>query len=42
MLSFSAKTKEGAGHQVGKKRTFLGRQKFLADGVAEGFQNLAG
>ena len=35
MLSFSAKTKGGgAGHQVGEKRNFLGRQKFLADGVA--------
>ena len=34
MPSFSAKTKGGAGHQVGEKRNFLGRQKFLADGVA--------
>ena len=25
-----------AGHQVQEKRTFLGRQKFLADGVAGG------
>ena len=34
MLSFSAKNKGGAGHQVGGKRNFFGRQKFLADGVA--------
>ena len=34
MVSFSAKTKGGAGHQVGEKRNFLGRQKFLADEVA--------
>ena len=32
--SFLAKTKGGAGHLVRKKHTFLGRQKFLADGVA--------
>jgi hypothetical protein len=29
-----AKTKGGAGHLVRKKHTFLGQQKFLADGVA--------
>ena len=34
MLSFLAKTKGGAGHQVVEKRTFLAKQKFLADGVA--------
>ena len=34
MQSFSAKTKGRAGHQVGGKRTFLAKQKFLADGVA--------
>ena len=34
--SFLAKTKGGAGHLVPKKRTFLGRQKFLADYVAGG------
>ena len=28
------KNKGGAGHQVGEKRNFLGRQKFLADEVA--------
>ena len=32
--SFLAKTKGGAGHLVRKKHTFLGQQKFLADGVA--------
>ena len=32
--SIIKKNKGGAGHQVGGKRTFLGRQKFLADGVA--------
>jgi len=31
-----AKTKGGPGHLVPKKRTFLGRQKFLADYVAGG------
>ena len=36
MISLSAKTKGGAGHQMGEKRNFLGRQKFLADGVAGG------
>ena len=35
MISLSAKTK-GAGHQMGEKQNFLGRQKFLADGVAGG------
>ena len=34
--SFLAKTKGGAGHLVPKKRTFLGRQIFLADYVAGG------
>ena len=33
MLSLSEKTK---GQQVGGKCSFLGRQKFLADGVVEG------
>ena len=28
--------KGGAGHQVGEKCSFLGRQKFLADGVTGG------
>ena len=42
ILSFSAKTKEGAGHQVGEKRNFLGRQKFLADGVAGRSKNRPG
>ena len=28
----------GAGHQVGGKCSFGGRQKFLADGVARGFK----
>ena len=27
---------KGAGHQMGEKQNFLGRQKFLADGVAGG------
>ena len=34
ILSLSAKTKR-VGHQVGEKRIFWSRQKFLADGVAE-------
>ena len=34
--SFLAKIKGGAGHQVPKKSKILGRQKFLADGVAGG------
>ena len=33
------KNKGGAGDLVGEKRTFLGRQKFLADGVAEKSKN---
>ena len=37
----SKKTK-GAGHQVGEKRTFGGRQKLLADGVAGGSKNRPG
>jgi len=38
----SKKIKGGAGHQVGEKRNFLGRQKFLADGVAGGSKNRPG
>ena len=34
LTSLSMKTKGGARHQVGEKRKFLARQKFLADGVA--------
>ena len=30
----SGENKGGTGHQVGEKCSFLGRQKFLADGVA--------
>ena len=42
MLSFSAKNKGGAGHQVGGgERNVLGRQKFLPVGWPES-QNLAG
>jgi len=32
----SGENKGGTGHQVGEKCSFLGRQKFLADGVAGG------
>ena len=32
----------GGGDLVGEKRTFLGRQKFLGDGVTGGAKNLAG
>ena len=39
MRSLSKKIKGGAGHQVPKKRNLVGRQKFLADGVAGGYKN---
>ena len=31
---FPQKQRGGAGHQVGEKQNVLGRQKFLADGLA--------